>query len=43
MKIRKKASGIAIESISRLADMKYEPANGELNNSQAPGERPEGI
>lgn len=32
MKIRKKASGIAIESISRLADMKYEPANGELNN-----------
>ena len=32
MTIRKKASGIAIESISRLADMKYEPANGELNN-----------
>ena len=32
MKIRKKASGIAIESVSRLADMKYEPENGELNN-----------
>lgn len=32
MKTRKKRSEIAIESISRLVDMEYEPANGELNH-----------
>ncbi len=32
MKLRKKASNNAINSISRLVDMQYEPANGELNN-----------
>lgn len=32
MKMRKKFSSIAVESVSRLTDMQYEPANGELNN-----------
>lgn len=32
MKIRKKNFNNAIESISRLNAMSYEPANGELNN-----------
>lgn len=31
MKSRKKALHAAIESISKLTDMQYEPANGELN------------
>lgn len=31
MKIKKKASNTAINSISRLIDMQYDPANGELN------------
>ncbi len=32
MRLRKKAFHAAIASISKLADMQYEPANGELNN-----------
>ncbi len=32
MRIRKKAFNNAIESISRLSAMQYEPANGELNH-----------
>lgn len=32
MKIRKKYSNCAVESISRLTDMQYNPADGELNN-----------
>ena len=32
MKIRKKYSHCAVESISRLTDMQYNPADGELNN-----------
>lgn len=32
MKIRKKGSVHAVNSISRLIDMQYDPANGELNN-----------
>ena len=32
MKIRKKGLNSAINSISRLIDMQYDPANGELNN-----------
>lgn len=32
MRLGKKASNTAIESISKLVDMQYEPANGELNN-----------
>lgn len=32
MKIRKKSSVSAVNSISRLIDMQYDPANGELNN-----------
>lgn len=31
MKIRKKASNTAIESISRLVEMNYDPRNGALN------------
>lgn len=32
MKIRKKTSDMAIESISKLVEMNYNPRNGELNN-----------
>jgi len=32
MKIRKRASDTAVMSISRLIEMQYQPANGELNN-----------
>lgn len=32
MRLRKKALNTAIESISNLTSMQYEPANGELNN-----------
>lgn len=32
MKMRKKAASVAIESVSRLGEMEYGPANGELNN-----------
>ncbi len=32
MKIRKKTSNAAIESISKLVEMSYDPRNGELNN-----------
>lgn len=32
MKIRKKYSNCAVESISRLTDMQYNPADGELNS-----------
>ena len=32
MRMRKKAYDNAIQSISRLTVMNYEPANGELNN-----------
>lgn len=32
MKLVKKSTNNAIESISRLADMEYKPANGQLNN-----------
>ncbi len=32
MKIRKKSFNSAVESISKLIDMQYIPANGELNN-----------
>ena len=32
MKIRKKYSNCAVESISRLIDMQYNPADGELNS-----------
>ena len=32
MRLGKKASNTAVESISKLVDMQYEPANGELNN-----------
>ncbi len=32
MKMRKKSSTAAVESISKLIDMQYDPANGELNS-----------
>lgn len=32
MKMRKKASNTAVESISKLVEMHYDPRNGELNN-----------
>lgn len=32
MKIRKKGSNSVVNSISRLVEMQYDPANGELNN-----------
>lgn len=32
MKIRRKGMNSAVNSISRLVDMQYDPANGELND-----------
>lgn len=32
MRMRKRDSNVAIESISRLVEMQYQPTNGELNN-----------